>query len=123
MLELKYLSKLGDNLSNRKKAFVKMLKLLVTAIAPELLEMLNPFANKANKEHFLYIALFPFSVNQKMKKNIFLPSTQRNASRVSFFVYNASQNLSCIQPNVYGIIWLILVQVANPWLTRDDPLI
>ena len=85
MLELKYLSKLGDNLSNRKKAFVKMLKLLVTAIAPELLEMLNPFANKANKEHFLYIALFPFSVNQKMKKNIFLPLTQRNASRASFF--------------------------------------
>ena len=73
MLELKYLLKLGDNLSNRKKAFVKMLKLLVTAIAPELLEMLNPFANKANKEHFLYIALFP--VNQKMKKNILLPLT------------------------------------------------
>ena len=68
MLELKYLSKLGENLSNRKEAFVKNLKLLVTAIAPELLEMLNPFANKANKEHFLYIALFPFSVNQKIKK-------------------------------------------------------
>ena len=85
MLELKYLSKLGENLSNRKEAFVKMLKLLVTAIAPELLEMLNPFANKANKEHFLYIALFPFSVNQKMKKNIFLPLTQKSSSRGSFY--------------------------------------
>ena len=85
MLELKYLSKLGENLSNREEAFVKNLKLLVTAIAPELLEMLNPFANKANKEHFLYIALFPFSVNQKMKKNIFLPLTQKSSSRGSFY--------------------------------------
>ena len=46
---------LWKNYFKLDQIFVKWrVKLVVTAIGPELVEMLNPSANKANKGHFLY---------------------------------------------------------------------
>ena len=47
--------------------------MVVTAIGPELVEMLNPSANKANKGHFLYGPLsFLRKPNWRRKKEFLL---------------------------------------------------
>ena len=47
--------------------------MVVTAIGPELVEMLNPSANKANKGHFLYSPLsFLRKPNWRRKKEFLL---------------------------------------------------